>query len=52
MTTGPESTLEAFVRYYLTEGVGVIPFVGYIPYAETVYAEQLEKVDTVVGSEG
>ncbi|MDQ3548702.1 MAG: PstS family phosphate ABC transporter substrate-binding protein, partial [Chloroflexota bacterium] len=29
-TPGPSSTLAAFVIYYLTGGVGVIPFVGYI----------------------
>ena len=46
-TPGPSSTLAAFVIYYLTEGVGVIPFVGYIPYDEGVYEEQLRKVNEV-----
>lgn len=48
-TPGPSSTIAAFVTYYLTEGVGVIPFVGYIPYDEAVYAEQLRKVREVTG---
>ena len=49
-TPGPSSTLAAFVTYYLTEGVGVIPFVGYIPYDEAVYEEQLRKVREVTGT--
>lgn len=39
-TPGLSSTLAAFVSYYLTEGVGVIPFGGYVPYDESTYAEQ------------
>jgi phosphate transport system substrate-binding protein len=48
-TPGPTSTLAAFVTYYLTEGVGVIPFVGYIPYDQSVYDEQLREVRAVTG---
>jgi phosphate transport system substrate-binding protein len=39
---GPSSTLAAFVTYYLTEGIGVIPFVGYVPFDEGFYEEQLQ----------
>jgi phosphate transport system substrate-binding protein len=48
-TPGPSSTVAAFVTYYLTDGVGVIPFVGYIPYDQSVYDEQLRKVRAVTG---
>jgi phosphate transport system substrate-binding protein len=48
-TPGPTSTLAAFVTYYLTEGVGVIPFVGYIPYDQSVYDEQLRELRAVTG---
>ncbi len=48
-TPGPSSTLAAYVTYYLTDGVGVIPFVGYIPYDESVYEDQLRKVSEVTG---
>ncbi|HEX5164285.1 MAG TPA: PstS family phosphate ABC transporter substrate-binding protein [Thermomicrobiales bacterium] len=43
-TPGPSSTLAAFVIYYLTEGIGVIPFVGYVPYDEAFYEEQLRAI--------
>lgn len=46
-TPGPSSTIAAFVTYYLTEGVGVIPFVGYVPFDDAVYEEQLRKVREV-----
>ncbi len=49
-TPGPTSTIAAFVIYYLTDGVGVIPFVGYIPYDQAVYDEQLRKVAAVTGT--
>jgi phosphate transport system substrate-binding protein len=48
-TPGPSSTVAAFVTYYLTDGVGVIPFVGYVPYDESVYEEQLQKIREVTG---
>jgi phosphate transport system substrate-binding protein len=51
-TPGPTSSLAAFVTYYLTDGVGVIPFVGYIPYDQSVYDEQLRKVAEVTGMGG
>ena len=35
------------MRYYLTEGIAVIPFVGYVPYDDAVYQEQLRELDAV-----
>ena len=42
-------SIAAFVTYYLTDGVEVMPFVGFIPYDEAVYDEQLRKLDEVSG---
>jgi phosphate transport system substrate-binding protein len=33
-----------FVHYYLTDGVAVIPSVGYVPYDESFYREQIERL--------
>lgn len=40
--------VEEFVRFYLTEGVELIPQVGYIPLPSSYYTQGLEKVDQVV----
>jgi phosphate transport system substrate-binding protein len=37
-----------FVDYYLTDGVAVIPSVGYVPYEESFYREQHEKLPQAV----
>jgi phosphate transport system substrate-binding protein len=49
---GKPNAVATFARYYLTDGVEVIPFVGYITYDDSVYQEQREKLDAVLRDQG
>ena len=48
----PTSVSAELVRYYLTEGTEVIPFIGYVPYDDAVYQEQLRMVEDAIDSGG
>jgi phosphate transport system substrate-binding protein len=39
-----EEHVRAFITYYLTEGVAIIPQVGYVPLEDALYAEELAKL--------
>lgn len=45
----PTSVTGELVRYYLTEGVEVIPYIGYVPYDDAIYQEQLDQIEEVIG---
>lgn len=42
--------LAAFVEYYFTDGLIVVPEVGYVPYPDDVYQENLATLAEVAGS--
>jgi phosphate transport system substrate-binding protein len=42
------NAVATFARFYLTDGVEVIPFVGYIPFDDAVYQTQREKLEAVM----
>lgn len=44
-----DPVVQAFVRYYMTEGRVVISQVGYVEYPDEIYEENLAKIDEVIG---
>ena len=48
----PTSVTAELIRYYLTEGTEVIPYIGYVPYDDAVYQEQRQLVQDAIDSGG